>query len=441
MYTETLLEHLITDNYGLVLVSIVERQMKNGRLVLYGRFKIAKRELAKGQRFIVRSLRTDNLEIARRRAHEIYAALKYKQESDVHLTVVNVNECITRFIINYEENLRLRVNGFSQHMLRGYKKNIDIYWREYIGENDISTVLESHLSGYEIWRQEWAKNTKRKRSNDQRYKETISRRTIQWEVNAFKAFLKWCARNNYYNGKAYEWRYSVGVKNRRSAFTREQYHKLRRYISSPEFFNKGKHKNDMRIQRHRMMLRTYITFLAKTGLRVGEVRNLRWSDISEAMNKQGKKVVVIRVSEKHSKINKSRSEFDFIVGRSTALVALKQWKAYLKKGLHHALHEDIVWKDEADNHDLIFCNENGKPIGDFREGYNSVIREAGVEFDANGNKHVIYSLRHTFITFQIKYIKNLSIHRLARNCRTSVSMIEQFYSDAIPEDFINEITG
>jgi len=428
MYTERQSEHLITDEDGKVLVSLVERYMSSGRVVYYGRFKVLKKHLANGQRFIVQSLKTDNIDTARMRAHEKWASIKVRNDSDVHLTSLTVNECINRFLKNYERSLDSGVSGYSQNMLRGFRKSVDIYWRDYLGERDVASVSASDLEGYEVWRQDWAKITKRRRKNDQRYKATIAKRTVLWEVNAFKQFLKWCATKGYYNGRAYEWRFKA-EQNRRSAFTRNQYRQLHRYMRTNDFLDKGKHKNDKRIRRHRMMLRAYILFMSNTGLRVGEARHLRWSDISERTNKLGKRVVVVRVSEEQSKVRKNRSAYGNVVGRYTALRALERWKDYLAS-------TGEEWSEERN----IFCDSSGKVVRDFREGFNSVIREANVEFDDNGNKYTIYSLRHTYITFRLQFGKNLSIHSLARNCRTSVSMIEQFYSDAVSEDFVDELT-
>jgi hypothetical protein len=47
---------------------------------------------------------------------------------------------------------------------------------------------------------------------------------------------------------------------------------------------------------------------------------------------------------------------------------------------------------------------------------------------ANGNKRTLYSLRHTSITFRLLYGKSIDLVTLARNARTSVEMIEKFYS-------------
>jgi integrase len=47
---------------------------------------------------------------------------------------------------------------------------------------------------------------------------------------------------------------------------------------------------------------------------------------------------------------------------------------------------------------------------------------------ANGMKRTIYSLRHTAITFRLLYGGNIDLLTLARNARTSVEMVEKFYS-------------
>jgi integrase len=431
MYTERVCENLLTDENGRVLVSLVERSFNNGKTVYYGRFTVQKRHLANNQRFIMRSLRTNDFEIAKQRAFLKWSEIKIKNDHDDFLTTLSVNECINKFMSNYESNLKNNVNGYSQHMFRGFRKNIDIYWRDYVGDKDINSIKTNELEQYEIWRNEWARITKRrvqKNRNDRRYKEILSKRTIQWEINAFKQFLRWCASKGFYSGQAYEWRYKA-EKNRRSAFTREQYQKLYRYMRTHDFLNKGKHKNDARIRRHRHMLRAYILFMANTGLRVGEARHLRWGDITETNNKLGKKVLLVKISENRSKVRKNKSHYGNVVGRYTALRALERLKKYL-----------IDLGEKIDSGRYIFCNKDGSLINNFREGYNNVISEAGVSVDRDGNKHTIYSLRHTYITFRLQFGKNISIHSLAKNCRTSVSMIEQFYSDAVSEDFVDELS-
>jgi hypothetical protein len=54
---------------------------------------------------------------------------------------------------------------------------------------------------------------------------------------------------------------------------------------------------------------------------------------------------------------------------------------------------------------------------------------AGIgENKANGMSRTLYSLRHTAITLRLLYGGKIDLLTLARNARTSVEMIEKFYS-------------
>jgi integrase len=433
-YAEKKIETLIKNDAGQIVLDLLLRSYTNGKKVYFARCRIDKMHLANNQRRVVRSLLTDDLETARSEAHQQYALIKVRQESNQSIKVVSVNQVINKFFENYESALESTLAGYSEHMLRGYRKNIDIYWREYLGDRNINTITTQDLDGYERFRQRWARTTTRKRPNDQRYKDTISKRTITWEVNAFRQVLRWAGTQNLYTGRAYEWTYAGGreSRTRRSSFTIEQYRTLYRYMRSNAFLNVGKHKHrnksDSRIVRHRHMIRAYILFMANTGLRVGEARHLRFSDISQVTNKKGQTVCVIRVDEDKSKVKKSNTSYGNVVGRITALSAIERWKKYKE-----SVDEDV--SGDA----YIFSNQYGEVIRDFREGFKAVLEEANVDKDAKGNNLVIYSLRHTYITFRIKYGK-VNVHNLAKNCRTSISMIQAYYDDSLTEDFIDELS-
>lgn len=406
-------------------VAIYLRQLRNCQRY-YARYSVDKRHLANDQRYITESLKTDDLTVALQRAHERYATLKVQQDADVHLKALTVDEALDRFLDNYESNLKANVAGFTRHMLRGHRKSINIYWRDFVGNKPLNSINVKDLQRYEVWRRNWAKTTDRKKLHGN-YKTTVANRTIVWELNSFKQFLRWCAEQSYYNGNALSFKAGKKLRerHRRSGFTREQYKKLYSHMNTHEYSHKGKYKNDWRLHRHRTMLRAYIIFMINTGLRIGEARHLKWSDISQQKNKLGRDVVIVRVSHLRSKVSRARTA----VGQYVAYKALMDWREY---------REDVG--DNCGDDEFIFCDPSGQPINDFREGFNAVIREADVEFDADGNKLTIYSLRHSYITFRLQFGRNLSIYSLAKNCGTSVQMIEQFYSDAVSEDFVDELT-
>ena len=50
----------------------------------------------------------------------------------------------------------------------------------------------------------------------------------------------------------------------------------------------------------------------------------------------------------------------------------------------------------------------------------------GVTTDRDGNPRTAYSLRHTYICMRL--MEGADIYQVAKNCRTSVEMIEKYYA-------------
>ena len=133
----------------------------------------------------------------------------------------------------------------------------------------------------------------------------------------------------------------------------------------------------------------------------------------------------LRVSVSSFGKRKERRE---VVGRYTARRALER------------LRESRV--DNLDPEDYVFCDVNGRKLNSFREIFTSVIREADVEFYFDGHKkikHSPYCLRHTYATFRLRYTNNPNLLALAKNMGTSVVMIEEYYADVVPQDFIEKL--
>ena len=250
-----------------------------------------------------------------------------------------------------------------------------------------------------------------------------------------KTVMRWCLENNFHTGQPISFVFKMGVRNRRSAFTLQQYRRIVTYMRTNEFLVVGKMGNDSRIIRHRKMLKEYFLFLCNSGLRVGEARELRWRDVSFETSDSGKSFVRIQVSRKTKtgQLLKNRER----IGRSTASRSLQR----LRGGRD----------DNLGRNDFIFCNPVGNTIGEFREGFANLLKEASeyipksggervdCEYDTDGQKLTPYCTRHTYITFQLRYRKQSDIYVIASNTGTSVSMIENYYSDARSEDFIEKL--
>jgi integrase len=64
-----------------------------------------------------------------------------------------------------------------------------------------------------------------------------------------------------------------------------------------------------------------------------------------------------------------------------------------------------------------------------RQLMNAVLDELGLKADRDGNPRTTYSLRHTYICLRL--LEGADIYQVAKNCRTSVEMIEKFYASHI----------
>ncbi len=66
-----------------------------------------------------------------------------------------------------------------------------------------------------------------------------------------------------------------------------------------------------------------------------------------------------------------------------------------------------------------------------RELFNTVLDELDMKTDREGKPRTAYSLRHTYICLRL--MEGADIYQVAKNCRTSVEMIEKFYASHIKD--------
>ena len=61
-----------------------------------------------------------------------------------------------------------------------------------------------------------------------------------------------------------------------------------------------------------------------------------------------------------------------------------------------------------------------------RELFKTILDEENLRFDRDGRPRTAYSLRHTYICLRL--LEGADIYQIAKNCRTSVEMIEKYYA-------------
>ena len=175
----------------------------------------------------------------------------------------------------------------------------------------------------------------------------------------------------------------------------------------------GKSYKSPRIHRERFYLQHYILILGNTGIRIGEMRNVRWSDLDKVEISSGDERLLFYVDGKTGKRG-------VIANAGVARYVKRLWEFRVKE-LEH----------EPDMNEHIFCHPDGKRIGSYKKSFIALLEKCGLRLTNDGEYRTPYSLRHTYATMRINEVP---VYQLAMNMGTSVEMIERYYSHARTTD-------
>ena len=88
------------------------------------------------------------------------------------------------------------------------------------------------------------------------------------------------------------------------------------------------------------------------------------------------------------------------------------------------LEEEFGWN--AKDSDLVFADiKTGKRMGSLGKLFHGVLTKAKIPIEYQGEKRTLYSLRHTYATFQL--IAGTPYEQLAENMSTGLDMIRDRY--------------
>lgn len=220
--------------------------------------------------------------------------------------------------------------------------------------------------------------------------------TLHQEFVTLRQILKWANRQGWIHAlpdMSAPYRQSNKVSHR-AWFSPDEYKRL--YEATRERARAPK-KERWRAQCEK--LHDYVLFMANTGLRPDEASRLQFRDVSIITGRgSGERILQIEVRGKRG------------VGYCKSMPgAVLPFERLAKRGAPAA-------------GDLIF----GKVQ---RQLFNAVLEELGLKHDREGNVRTAYSLRHTYICLRL--MEGADIYQIAKNCRTSVEMIEKFYASHI----------
>lgn len=275
------------------------------------------------------------------------------------------------------------------------------YALTYFGTKKVDTIKSSDLAEYWLWRKV---NFARKPPTDG---------TLWRERTALLSFFKFAESKGYITTipssdppKAKQ--------ERRSTFTLDEWRVITRKARS--WVKEGK---KLATGRDRFIAHQYFLILANTGMRVGEARGIKWSDLRTVQTDEGPRLV----AEVRGKTG--LREVVFQSGSDT----------YVKRIYDNRCDE---LGDKPDDSEYVFCHQDGTPIGTFKRSFQSLISYSEVPEYRNGKKRTIYSLRHFYATQRLS--NDTSPFLLAKQMGTSVEMLEKFYGQTVSSELAAQIT-
>ena len=299
----------------------------------------------------------------------------------------------------------------SPKWVQGHKDRIRLHLLPFLGNKIVSEITSGVAQEYRVHRMTEPKR-ERETVNDadgdgeaQPWKPP-ARNTIHNEIVTLSMVLKTAQRHGwleYIPDLSDPYRRQSKVEHR-PWFTPNEYKQLyeatRRNAAEPK---------NKRFKWHAEQLHDFVLLMANTGLRPDEVKLLEYRDLEIVDDEySGQHILEIEVRGK----------------RGTGYC----------KSMPGAVRpfERMLERNEPEPTNRLFPS-------DFKKMFNGILMENNLKFDRSGKARTAYSLRHSYICFRL--LEGADIYQVAKNCRTSVEMIEKHYAahlkDMIDTSLVN----
>jgi integrase len=271
--------------------------------------------------------------------------------------------------------------------VEGHKTRLRVHLIPFFGHMGVKAIKAGHLQEYRIHRREKAVAA---------YGKPPARSTLHQEIVTLRQVLKTALRHGWleYLPDLSEPYKTKGKITHRAWFSPEEYKKLydatRRRAENPKRERYAWESEQMH---------DFVLFMANTGLRPDEALRLEYRDVEIVKDDAtGETILEIEVRGKRG--------VGYCKSTRGAVFPFKRLKA----------------RNKPQPTDRLFPKFQ-------RELFNTILAEENLKFDRDGNRRTAYSLRHTYICLRL--MEGADIYQIAKNCRTSVEMIENFYASHI----------
>jgi integrase len=339
------------------------------------------------------STKEESLAKAKDFAEDWYLGLRGKIRDGELITERTFRDAAAQFEREYEiitEGQRNRV------YVNDNKRRLRIHLVPFFGNMGLSKINPGQVQEYRIHRREKAMKEHGK---------PPARNTMHQEIVTLRQTLKTAVRHQWlqYLPDLSEPYRASGKISHRAWFSPEEYKKL--YEATRK---RMQHPKNPRYKWESEQLHDYVLFMANTGLRPDECSRLQFRDVT-IVEDDGSQETILEIEVRGKRgVGYCKST----TGAVRPFERLRDRNSARK----------VQQKQQAQPTDLIFPKTH-------RELFNTILKEENLKTDREGQARTAYSLRHTYICLRL--MEGADIYQIAKNCRTSVEMIEKYYASHI----------
>jgi len=343
------------------------------------------------QKYLRKSLKTSNPTIAIAKGEQELFEIRNKLKKGKTITSLNCKQGVQQY-------LDYRKGDVGKSIVIGRYKTIETHLTHFLNYIDEQTKLKDLSFADCIDYFEFRNSSSKKE---------ITPTTLKNEQSTINSLIKFLKKRDEVDIEAFEFRHMKDIQTdtnsiKRQTFTLDEYQLLYKYLY--QRYTAKSMKLDDRQMAFRQLIRHWVLIGTNSGLRSGEQRQLKWSDV-ELKTIEGKRLAKITVRKETTKVRKTRV---FHCRSGELFERLRECQS-------HKVNNGLVFSiDGVRELDRSVLNKEWKKI----------MQEVGIK-DWKERKIVPYSLRHFCITQRIDSGK--SMIDVANMHGTSVAQIERTY--------------
>jgi integrase len=308
----------------------------------------------------------------------------------------------------------------NEEYVKSHSDRLRVHLLPFFGEKPVAVINTQMVQDYRVHRMTSRKRRRIRMEGSKKveYEEVLrpSRSTMHQEIITLRHVLKTAQRKEWIRfvpdlSPAYR---GSGKISHRAWFTPEEYKQL--YNATRE---RAADPPKPRWKWECEQLHDFVLFMVNTGLRPDEVARLQFRDV-EIVRDDPTQQTILEISVR------GKRGTGYCKSMPGAVLPFERMRA--RKRVEKKLPKRSWGGGEfTDEERLIPPQPTDLLFPDLREHHlNAVLGELGMKFDREGLRRSAYSLRHTYICLRL--MEGADIYQIAKNCRTSVEMIEKFYA-------------